>query len=127
MSTDRSLQNQSRQIQINPWLKKVARISAWALLVGVIVLVLSGWGITQTGIIYKVTFGLVDRRLANSIHHGTNVPLAFFFLLHVLINIRISISIKHPSLTRLVDAVSIIVGGCILGIVIYMEYFRLGG
>lgn len=41
--------------------------SAWALLVIVIVLVVSGWGITQTGIIYRLTGGLVDRRLADAI------------------------------------------------------------
>jgi cytochrome b subunit of formate dehydrogenase len=111
----------------NPWLKRIARASAWALLVGVVVLVLSGWGITQTGVIYNITFGLIDRRLADSIHRATNVPLVLFLLLHVLINIRLAITIRRPFMAWLTNGVLIVIGGCILGIVVYMEYFRLGG
>jgi len=42
------------------WLRRLSRISAWLLLVAVLVLVVSGWGITHTEIIYKATFGLID-------------------------------------------------------------------
>ena len=111
----------------NRRLKRLARASAWVLLAGVVILVFSGWGITQTGVIYKITFGLIDRRLAASIHRAMNVPLAFFFLLHVLINIRLAITIRHPIRVWLTNGVLIVIGGCILGIVVYMEYFRSGG
>ena len=97
------------------WLKRIARASAWALFVGVVVLMFSGWGITQTGVIYRITFGLIDRRLADSIHRATNVPLAFFFLLHVLINIRLTITNRRPFRTWLTDGALIVIGGCILG------------
>ena len=112
----------------NVWLKRITRTSAWVLLVCVVVLVLSGWGITQTGVIYKITFSLIDRRLADSIHRATILPLAFFFLLHVLINIRLAItSSRHPYIVWLTNGVLIAIGACVLGIVVYMEYFRLGG
>jgi len=74
-------------------LKKISRICAWGLLVGVVVLVLSGWGITQTEVIYSATFGQVDRRLANAIHRAINGPLTVFFIAHVLINIKLNL---HP-------------------------------
>jgi hypothetical protein len=109
------------------WLKKVARISSWLLLVNVAVLVVSGWGITQTGVIYRFTGGLIDRGDANAIHRGTVLPLSFFFLLHVMINISLGISGKHPLLKQIVNWVMIALGAGIMGIVIYMEYFRLGG
>jgi thiosulfate reductase cytochrome b subunit len=112
---------------INPWLKRISRASAWGLLAAVIVLVLSGWGITQTGVIYQITFGLVDRRLADSIHRATNVPLTVFFLAHVLLNIRIAISRRHPSRPWLTDSILGVIGIGILGIMIYMEYVRRGG
>ncbi len=32
---------------LDSWLQRIARLSAWALLVGIIVLVVSGWGITR--------------------------------------------------------------------------------
>jgi cytochrome b subunit of formate dehydrogenase len=102
-------------------------ISAWALLAGVIVLVVSGWGITQTGVIYSLSFGLIDRRLANAIHRATNVPLAFFFLAHVLINIKLRMRQNHSSKAWLINTLLIVEGAGLMAIVIYMEYFRLGG
>jgi cytochrome b subunit of formate dehydrogenase len=107
------------------WLKRTARGSAWALLACVVVLLVSGWGITQTGVIHSLSFGLIDRRTADSIHRASNVPLALFFLAHVLINIRFGISARR--LGWLVDAVLIVVGIAALTIVVYLEYFRLGG
>jgi cytochrome b subunit of formate dehydrogenase len=109
------------------WLRYLSRLSAWLLLATVVVLVISGWGITQTGVIYKLTFGLIDRRLADSIHRATNLPLAVLFLLHVLINIKLAIHARRRSVAWLVNGVLIVIGGCIIGVVVYMEYFRLGG
>lgn len=106
------------------WLRRLARVSAWVLLAGVIILIVSGWGITQTGVIYSLTGGLVDRRLADTIHRATNMPLAFFFLSHVLINIKLRVS---PSRAWLTNIVLIVIGACLMAITIYMEYFRLGG
>lgn len=111
----------------NLWLKRLARVSAWALLVGVIVLVVSGWGITQTGIIHRLTGGLVDRRLADAIHRTANIPLAFFFLSHVLINIRLKVSPKSPDRVWLTDIILIVIGACLMATTIYMEYLRRGG
>jgi cytochrome b subunit of formate dehydrogenase len=110
-----------------PWLRRLARASAWALLVGVVVLVVSGWGITQTGVIYKLSFGLIDRRLANAIHRETNLPLAFFFLVHVLINVKISLTRRHPSRAWLINGSLIALGLAVLAAAAYMDHFRRGG
>jgi hypothetical protein len=109
------------------WLKRLARYSAYALLIGVVVLLVSGWGITQTGIIYKISFHLIDRKVANSIHRATNFPLAFFFLSHVLINVRLGLSRNHPGWTKWSNVLLILLGAAVLAAVVYMEYFRLGG
>ena len=108
-------------------LKRIARASAWALLAAVVVAVVSGWGITQTGIIYRLTFGLINRGLADAIHRATTVPLALFFLSHVFINIKLTISQRNRARGLLTSILLGVVGGGILAIVIYMEYFRLGG
>jgi cytochrome b subunit of formate dehydrogenase len=110
-----------------PLLKKLARASAWALLVGVVVLVVSGWGITQTGVIHRLTFGLVDRRLADAVHRAANVPVAFFFLSHVLINIKLAASRRYPSGGWVINGVLIVAGLALMALMVYMEYFRLGG
>ena len=119
--------NPSRQTRVISFLGKVSRASAYALLAGIAVLILSGWGITQTGIIYKITLGLVDRRVANAIHRAVNTPVALFFLLHVMLNFRLKLTNSHPVKTWFIDGSLIIIGVCLMGIVIYMEYFRLGG
>jgi len=111
----------------NIWLRRFSRISAWALLAAVVVLVVSGWGITQTGVIYHFTFGLIDRGAANTVHRNTNGPLAAFFLAHVLINIKLMLSRRSPRLAWLANIVLILIGAGIMAAVIYMEYFRLGG
>jgi hypothetical protein len=109
------------------WLKRLSRICAWGLLAGVVILVISGWGITQTGIIYKATFGLVDRRLANEIHRAVNGPLAVLFLAHVLINIKLNFLRKKSGRVLLTDIILIGVGIILLAGVAYMQYVRKGG
>ena len=109
------------------YLRRIAEASAWALLVTIVVAVVSGWGITQTGIIYRLTFGLINRGLADAIHRAANVPLALFFLLHVFINIKLKISQRSPSKGWLTNSILGVIGAGLLAIMIYMEYFRLGG
>jgi hypothetical protein len=110
-----------------PWLRWLARGSAWALLAGVVVLVVSGWGITQTGVIYRLSFGLIDRRLADSIHREANLPLAVFFLVHVMVNIKISLTRNHPSRAWLINGSLIAAGLALLAAAVYMDHFRTGG
>ena len=112
---------------MNLWLKTIARTNAWLLLICIVVLVFSGWGITQTATIYNITLGLVDRRPANAIHRATILPLAFFFLLHVLINIRLSVTSRRPYIIWMTNGVLLAMGVCILWLVVYMEYFLIGG
>jgi hypothetical protein len=104
-------------------LKIISRISAWLLLAAAFVLVFSGWGITRTEIIYKITFGLVDRRIANYLHRWTNIPLAIFFLSHLFINIRFMLFRKIPKKIRAFDGILIISGLLIIFIVLYMEFW----
>lgn len=109
------------------WLKIMARASSWILLAGIVVLIVSGWGITQTGIIHRLSGGLIDRRLADAIHRAANVPVAFFFLSHVLINLRLMITRKNPSRAWLANTILLVIGAGLMYIMIYMEYFRRGG
>ncbi len=102
-------------------LKNFNRISAWLLLAGAVILVVSGWGITHTEIIYKVTFGLIDRKLANSIHRIANLPLAVFFLSHVFLNIRLAIYKKNQHKTWLIDSTLIIIWLVLIALIFYME------
>ena len=107
--------------------KIVSRFSAWALLVGVVTLMLSGWGITQTGLIYKASFGLVDRRLADQIHRAVNGPLTVFFLAHVITNIKLYFLRKNAGKAWLTDIILIVVVILLLAGTVYLQYIRKGG
>jgi hypothetical protein len=99
----------------------VARVSAWLLLTAIIISVVSGWGITRTEVIYNLSFGIVDRGIANSIHRGTQIPMVAIFLVHVLVNIRIIFSRSTGKKRLVIDAVLIAMGIIALGITILME------
>jgi thiosulfate reductase cytochrome b subunit len=110
-------------------LKQLAQTSAWILLALVVILLVSGWGITQTGVIHSLSLGLIDRKLADYIHRASNIPLAFFFLSHVMINLKLSFSRKARSTLAvwLVYSLMLVIGVAVMAIVVYLEYFRLGG
>jgi hypothetical protein len=99
-----------------------SRLCAWLVLASAFIMMFSGWGITRTEIIYKLTFGLIDRRMANFIHRFSNIPLAVFFSGHLLINIRLIIFRKIPDKIRLIDGIFIFIGLFITFTVIYMEF-----
>ena len=105
------------------WLRYLARISAWLILAAAVIMVVSGWGITHTEIIYKATFGLIDRRLADSIHRATDLPLAVLFLSHVLTNARLAIYRTNLRKIWLIDSILVIVGLTLITLVVYVEYF----
>jgi hypothetical protein len=104
-------------------LKYLSRISAWILLAMAVILVFSGWGITRTEIIYKVTLGLVDRRLANYIHRFATIPMSVFFISHVLINARLSLYRSMPQRIRIIDGILILIGSVVTALVLYMEFW----
>jgi cytochrome b subunit of formate dehydrogenase len=106
------------------WLKRITSISSWLLLASIAVLVVSGWGITQTEVIYNLSFGLIDRRLADAIHRASVLPLAFFFLLHVLINIRLKITSRRKFVVWLANGGLTAIGAGIMALAVYMEYFH---
>ncbi len=99
-------------------LRRIARGSAWLLLSSIVISVLSGWAITQTGLIYKASFGLVDRGMGNAIHRGLQIPMATIFLVHVLVNAKINLLKRNAAV---VNTVLIMIGVLLLAGVIYME------
>ena len=104
-------------------LRLIARISAWLLLAGIIVLLVSGWGITHTEIIYKASFHLIDRGLANRIHHDVQIPMAAILITHVLTNLRLNLPSRYEKKSWLFNSILIILGVCLLVGVVYMERY----
>ena len=105
------------------YLRRIARASAWLLLITLIVMLVSGWGITRTDIIYKASFHLIDRGAADSIHRAIQVPAAVFFTTHVLLNVRLNLTSRCARKAWLLSILLGIIGVCVVGGVVYMQYF----
>ena len=104
-------------------MKKLARLSAWGLLIGVIILAISGWGITRTEIIYRASFGLIDRGVANSIHRASHIPVAVLFLTHVLTMVRLKLPQRYLERAWLANTFIIAIGIGLFSLAIYIEFF----
>jgi len=105
------------------YLRRIARASAWLLLVTIIILLISGWGITRTEIIYKASLGLIDRGEADSIHRAIQVPAAVFLTTHVLLNVRLNLPSRCARKAWLFNGLLVAIGVCVVGGVVFMEYF----
>jgi hypothetical protein len=106
---------------------KISRICAWILLAGIIILTFSGWGITQTGIIYNATFGLIDRRTSDEIHRLVGGPMAAVLLSHIMTNIKLYFVRKNSQKGLLTNIILIVIAITLMAGVIYMQYIRKGG
>jgi len=101
-------------------LRWIARACAWLLLITIIILLVSGWGITRTEIIYKASRGLIDRGDADSIHRAIQVPAAVFFTTHVLLNVRLNLPSRYLRKAWLFNGLLVAIGVCVVGGVVFM-------
>ena len=73
----------------------------WLLFITVLLYVLSGYGISNPGVVESMTFGLITKSVALSIHSNLIAPFAMLILLHILpFFIRLFQRIMHKSLVK---------------------------
>lgn len=68
-------------------LKILRRITHWLLAVGLIVYVVSGFGITDWQTVEPLTFGLIGKALAMQIHNGLEIPFVIVLLVHIYLSL----------------------------------------
>lgn len=106
----------------NADLKKLARASAWALLVLLVLTAVAGFGITNTPLVYKLTFGLVDRVAANVLHRWSQSALTAVILIHVLTNIRLHLPRVFRTRIWLADGLLVAAGLLVITGVLYLLF-----
>jgi cytochrome b subunit of formate dehydrogenase len=57
----------------------------WLLVVGIIIYIVTGYGITEFRIVEHLTFGLLTKSLAFKIHDALAIPFMTLLLLHILL------------------------------------------
>ena len=75
----------------NHYLLKINRTIVWILLFFMILLLITGYGLTKPKLIESLTGGLVDYWTALRLHTLLDVPLMILLLIHVMVEVRFSL------------------------------------
>lgn len=67
--------------------KRIRRIVHWLLALGVVVYVISGFGITEWQTLEPWTLGLINKVTAMKIHNNFEWPFAALLTLHIVISL----------------------------------------
>jgi cytochrome b subunit of formate dehydrogenase len=73
--------------KVNYYLLRINRCVVWVLLVLMILFIVTGYGMTRPLLIDSWTRGLIDYRVAHTLHVNLDMPLFALFLVHILIEV----------------------------------------
>jgi cytochrome b subunit of formate dehydrogenase len=103
------------------YVMKFNRVIVWILLVLMVILIISGYGLTKPTLINALTFGLIDHQTAFDLHTWLDLPLFALLVIHVLIEVRLSLvrwGFKHR---RLLNLLILLLGSVCLLFILYIE------
>ena len=69
-------------------MKNFKKIIHWLLLIISLVLIISGYGITNFWLIEKLTFGLLTKALSFKIHNFLTIPFILIMATHIYFVVR---------------------------------------
>lgn len=61
----------------------IKKTIAWLSLLVIVLYIITGFGMTKTETVTKLTFGLLDRSLSHTIHVSMEIPLVILLLAHI--------------------------------------------
>ena len=100
---------------------KLNRVIVWALLFLMIMLIISGYGLTKPSLIRSLTGGRIDYQTALFIHTTLDAPLLILLLIHVLIEIKFSLMRWGVKNQKLLNSLMVILGSICLVLIIFMK------
>jgi len=108
----------------NYYLLKANRLIVWVLLVLMILVIVSGYGLVKPSVIRSWTGGVIDFQTALLLHLRLMAPLLILLLVHVLIEVRFSLIRWGFKKRRLLDLLMIVAGLVCLVLIVYIELAR---
>jgi len=100
---------------------KINRVIVWGLLFFMILLVVTGYGLTKPNLVYSLTGGIINYRSAAYLHSLLDVPLLVLLLIHVIIEIRFSLMRWGFKNQKLLNLLMLMLGSICLILIIYVE------
>jgi hypothetical protein len=111
----------STEKTFNYYLMKANRVIVWILLLLVLMLIISGYGLTKPSLIRSFTGGMIDYQTALFIHTSLDAPFLILLLIHVVIEIRFSLmrwGVKNQKLLNLLMLILVLI--CLI-LIIYVK------
>ena len=71
------------RVFLSDWMEKIEKWIHWLLAIAVVVMVISGYGITEYRAVGTLSFGLLGKPLSFTIHNLVTIPFIVLFLLHL--------------------------------------------
>ena len=103
------------------YLVKFNRLIVWIQLALIVVLIVSGYGLTKPTLINTLTFGLIDHQTAFDLHSLLDLPLFILLTIHVLIEVKLSLMRWGFKNWRLLNSLILLLGSVCLLLVLYIE------
>ena len=96
----------------------------WILLFLILMLIISGYGLTKPNLIHFLTGGMIDYQTALSIHTSLDAPFLILLLIHVVIGIRFSLMRWGFKNEKLLNLLTFMLVSICLILIIYIKVCR---
>lgn len=103
-------------------LKRFNRLLVWPTLVLFIVLAISGYGITNPGLVAELTGGVFTRSLSLYLHTTLVLPSMTLLMIHILIAIKSALTRWGMKERNLLNAFLILLGAFTVALLVLMQY-----
>jgi len=107
------------------YLIKFNRILVWITLILLVVIILSGYGITNPGFVSDLTGGVFTRAFSLSTHIRLVFVLLILLTLHVLIGAKTALVRRGVRDGLLLDSFLIVLGFFAVALLVLMQYYVL--
>ena len=105
----------------NYYLMKINRKVVWVLLFFMILLIVTGYGLTKPNLIYSLTGGIINYWTAAYLHTLLDVPFSILLLIHVIIEIKFSLMRLGFKNQKLMNLLTLMLGSICLVLILYVD------
>jgi len=105
----------------NYYLMKANRVIVWILLLFMLMLIISGYGLTKPSLIRFLSGGWIDYHTALLIHTSLDTPLLILLLTHVLIEMKFALMRWGIKNQKLLNLLMLTLGSICLMLIIYIK------
>ena len=110
---------------LNHYLMKLNRALVWILLLLMILLVVTGYGLTKPNLIHFLTGGIINYRTALYLQTFLDVYILILLLLHVVIEFKFSLIRWGFKNERLLNLLMLTLGSISLILILYVDSARI--